>query len=102
MDSLIGSVKFDDILPFIIFLTDSDTFAIGALINELFEFTLALFPLLALLALFALLAFLALLALLALLARFIADREFAAEFILLDKTNDCYNEFLHFNNHRIQ
>ena len=53
------------------------------------------------LALFALLAFLALLALLALLARFIADREFAAEFILLDKTNDCYNEFLHFNNHRI-
>ena len=99
MDSLIGSVKFDDILPFIIFLTDSDTFAIGALINELFEFTLALFPLLALLALFALLAFLALLAL---LARFIADREFAAEFILLDKTNDCYNEFLHFNNHRIQ
>jgi hypothetical protein len=84
MDSLIGSVKFAAILPFIIFLTDSDTFAIGALINELFVFTLALFPLFPLFPLFT---------------RFAADREFAAEFILLDKTNDCYNEFLHFNNH---
>jgi hypothetical protein len=70
----------------------------GALINELFVFTFALI-LLALLVLLVLLALLALFALLALLA---ADREFAAEFILLDKTNDCYNEFLHFNNHGIQ
>ena len=101
MDSLIGSVKFDDILPFIIFLTDSDTFEIGALINELFVFTLALFVFtLALLVFtFALLVFI--LALLPLFARFTADREFVTGFILLDKTNDCYNDFFHFNNHAI-